>query len=76
MAKTSILSHVIITHTTKPQGAGPRNLGAHARKTDPGLKSLSINMRKQLVKCNSSHIEHAHLTHVSFTACQLQYIAF
>ena len=24
--------------TTKPHGAGPRNLGAHERKTDPGLK--------------------------------------
>ena len=39
MAKTSTLSHMIITQTTKPHGVGPRNLGEHARKMDPGLKS-------------------------------------
>jgi len=39
LAKTSILSHVIIMETTKPNAACVRNLGAHARKTDPGLNS-------------------------------------
>ena len=33
---------MIITQTTKPHGAGSRNLGAHARKTDPGIKSLRL----------------------------------
>ena len=42
MAKTSILSHVIITQTTKSHGAGSRNLGARARKTNPGIKSLRL----------------------------------
>ena len=32
MAKTSHLSHVIITQTTKPHAAGAHNLGAHVRK--------------------------------------------
>ena len=39
MARSSTLSHVMITHTTKPHGAGTQNLGARARKTDAGLKS-------------------------------------
>ena len=39
MTKTSILSHVIIMETTKPHAACIRNLGAHERKTDPGLNS-------------------------------------
>ena len=39
MAKTSHLSRVIITQTTKPHAACARNLGARARKTDPGLNS-------------------------------------
>ena len=34
---------MIITHTTKLHGAGPRNLGAHTRKTDPDLKSPELN---------------------------------
>ena len=29
---------MIITHTTNHTGAGPRNLGARARKMEPGLK--------------------------------------
>ena len=36
MAKSS---HLIITHTTKPHGVGPQNLGTFARKMEPGLKS-------------------------------------
>ena len=48
-AKTSILSHVIITQTTKPHGAGPWNLGARARETDPGLKSLSSGGSRTLL---------------------------
>ena len=39
MAKNSILSHVIITQTTKPHKAGPQNLAACVRETDPALKS-------------------------------------
>ena len=39
MAKTSILSHVIITETTKPHAARVHNLCARVRKTDPGLDS-------------------------------------
>ena len=39
MAKTSILSRVIITETTKLHAGCVRNLGACARKTDPGLNS-------------------------------------
>ena len=35
-----------------------------------------INMRTQLLIYNPSHIERAHLTYLSFTACQLQYTAF
>lgn len=38
------------------------------------IDAKHINMHKQLVKYNPFHIEHAHLTHVFFTACQLQYI--
>ena len=43
-AKTSHLSHVTITQTTKPQAARARNLGARARITERGLKSPEQSM--------------------------------
>jgi len=38
---------VIITETTKPHAACVRNLGARARKTYPGLNSLSCSCHRR-----------------------------
>ena len=63
-AKTSILSHVIITQTTNPHGAGPQNLGAHARKLTQALSPLSCTCCNNLAH-TSTNLAHQHAAHSS-----------
>ena len=79
MAKTSHLSHVIITQTTKPQAACARNLGARARKTEPGLKSPEKSTQERVARvraCNSGNFETVGIVElyvlkiVTHTACR------